>query len=70
MTQQGKKPGYGNCRAMETRENKLRFPPFPQRLENSPKNVEFPTVTTAPTAGYISRQNMKTRNKTALVYAK
>jgi len=39
MSQQSKKPGYGNCRAMETRENKLRFPPFPQRWENPTKNV-------------------------------
>jgi hypothetical protein len=27
--------------------NKPRFPPLPQRLENSPKNVEFSTVSTA-----------------------
>jgi hypothetical protein len=35
---------------METVETKPRFPLFPQRLENSPKNVEFPTVPTATTA--------------------
>jgi hypothetical protein len=47
------------ARAMETVEKQNRvFPPFPPRLENSTKSVEFPTVPTAPTAG-------TNRNKTA-----
>jgi hypothetical protein len=54
MTQQSEKTGlwklprYGN-----PGKTKCVFPPFPQRWENSTKNVEFSTVTTAPTTGYI-----------------
>jgi hypothetical protein len=49
------------ARAMETVEKQNRvFPPFPPRLENSTKSVEFPTVSTAPTAG--TNRNKKTAN--------
>ena len=42
------------------------FPPFPQRLENSPKNGEFPTVPTAPTARYIDENKIQKNKKNHL----
>src|SRR2546426_1569441 len=71
MDQQRKSPGCGNCRAMETVEKQTTvFPRFPQRLENSPKNVEFPTVPTAPTAKTNRNKNNQSRNKKPIVYTK
>jgi hypothetical protein len=71
MSQQSKKPGYGNCRAMETRENKLRFPPFPQRWENSTKNVGVFHSYHSPYGWiHIQAKTMKTLNKDAIVNAK
>src|SRR5437667_5513265 len=71
MDQQRKSPGCGNCRAMETVEKQTTvFPRFPQRLENSPKNVEFPTVPTAPTAETNRNKNNQSRNKKPIVYTK
>jgi hypothetical protein len=32
MSRQSKKPGYGNCRAMETGKNKVRFSSVPTAL--------------------------------------
>jgi hypothetical protein len=32
MTQQSKNPGYGNCRAMETGKNRVRFSSVPTAL--------------------------------------
>ena len=43
------------------------FPPFPQRLENSPGMDEFSTVTTAPTTG-TKREQKQVPRKT--VYTK
>ncbi|MCA1628557.1 MAG: hypothetical protein LC742_11430, partial [Acidobacteria bacterium] len=50
-----KLPRYGN-----SGKTKSVFPLFPQRLENSPKNVEFSTVPTASTAGSIKTEQAKT----------
>jgi len=45
--------GYGNCRAAGNRGKRTAcFPPFPLRLENSANRAEFPTVSTASTAGH------------------
>ena len=35
-------------------------------MENSPKNVEFPTVPTAPTAGYIGKEKIPKQKQTDL----
>jgi len=39
------------------------FPPLPQRLENSPKNVGFPTVSTASTTTPNRLRNSKRENQ-------
>jgi len=45
------KPGYGNCRAVETVEKTNRvFSPVPTALGKLAKAREFPTVPTASTA--------------------
>ncbi len=38
------------------------FPPFPQRLENSTKNVEFPTVPTAPATGQMNNKTTEQKD--------
>jgi len=53
-----KLPRYGNGG-----KTKCVFPPFPQRLENSPKNVEFPTVPTATTATLNQNENNQNKNR-------
>jgi hypothetical protein len=53
--------GYGNCRAPGNRGKRTAcFPPFPLRLENSANRAEFPTVSTASTAGHSDEEKRRT----------
>ena len=67
MSQQSKKPGYGNCRAMETGKNKVRFSSVPTALGKLDQERRVFHSYHSPYGGiYIKAKTTKTQNKNVL----